>query len=600
MSVIPRLTELFRLRMYDELEIEIDQLIRMKGWDQVIQNLRLIWDSGDYISWNLSYEEYLFKRKLQGIDKDIPRGTIRDGLTRVLGLESISGIDVDLLDAFADLSESSLDSVKEESYSIGKEILKNQIERGDTFFLDIKGMLITPYFELIDKIVTARSNEMLQVGDSPTLKDVVSTYYGFIIAIEGVIDKEHVGISKEVLSCIENLTESFGGKIKINGLRVKNLPSLFPKCSVEKATLLANLLTIGIGGKQATKTAIRNLHKFSDSRCLELLIRKLKSPSAKQYRTDIIDLLAGIGHPSAFEVLRDISQLNHDIAKNATVALSYIRHPESLSYLMKLCNEIFQDNKKLNSGKKNRLQAALSSLGNTRDPKVLPILEKALYNSNVNFVIAALTSLTLYGQEGDQIIVEHLENITKIMREFTSFPRSQVDPILRRLLGVPSILKYDILTDTLSDIVNLEPDSAHQILKIFNKFKTLEIPSNIIEACITSLEKSYYFMFTLEELRIHPLLDHVLEYPRLGEIVKKRLESQADRHQLDYPSSEKLMSLISIPILRKDRRVLDGIVTRLAEKSRPSQLLFDLIINKYQEVLEDPQVRSAADKYRSK
>ena len=82
MDSIQEIAELIHLRKYPELCQTIDGLVKEQGWRKVVSYLRII-----------SKNE---KKEVQHVRK----GTLRDSLIGILGLDHVSGIDVDLLTTF--------------------------------------------------------------------------------------------------------------------------------------------------------------------------------------------------------------------------------------------------------------------------------------------------------------------------------------------------------------------------------------------------------------------------------------------------------------------------------------------------------------------
>ena len=590
--MISRISELIRLRQYSELELEIDSLIRTAGWDQVIRSLTEIWDSAKTPWIRTPYVSYhdLFMQsardKYQGNNRRLPKGKIRDGILWLLDLKAVPGIDIDLLHEFANLNGSSLASVREESHEIGKALLHSQIKRSDTFYLDVQTMASSPFHDLVDEVIRTRSDELLRLDEKTKLKDIVSTYYGFLIAIEGTIDTEQGSLSKETVSAIESLAKSFGSSIKIEGSRLEKTPSLFPHCSEEKAELLANVLFLGIGAKRTTTEAVRLLMETCDSRPLDLLIRKLNAPTKKQDKSQIIGLLAAIGHPAAFETLRDISQMEHALAAEALLAIGYIRHSESLPYLIEYINGLLEADKKWSSGRLNRAQAVLLSLSRTENERVLSILEKALFHTKEDISLAALAGLTTFGEEGDSIILGNMDRVVEMISKL-KYPHAAVDI----LLAVPSILEIPRFSESIADRIRTQPDFAYRILKAFNHYTSIEIPPSVLEAYIEVLGKQYNFVPLIIELNKHPLNKKFLQYPRLGQVVKVRMNEERVHDISIYD----FIVLVTIPELRTDRRTLDMIADSLELWSHDGTRLLELIWKNYPDVLEDPKVHRVVE-----
>ena len=575
-------------------------MVRTIGWDQVIQSFKKIWDSGDTRTintrtFNSSWNQEILQLSI-ALDEfrrsalSVPIGKTRDSIICLLELEPVTGLDVDLLHEFADLKGTSLASIRDDSHQIAKELLNKQIKRGDTFYLDVQSMLASPYYDVVESVIEKRSSEVLALGERHNIEEVVSTYYGFMIAIQGVIETEHAGLSKEVKSAIEKLAESFGKSLKIEGIRLEYDPSLFPNCSAEKAALLVDVLSIGIGSKSTTSKAVSRLMRTCDSRPVDLLIRKLNAPSAKQHRSQLITLLSRIGHHRAFEAMREISELKHEIATDAIAAIGNIRSPDSLPYLVELSNDVFQNGKKWSSGRINRGQTVLISLGRTQEPEAIPILENALFHDREEIVLAALTGLIVNDDRDNQTLFKHLDRIIEIIREHES-PASAIGI----LLAIPSILELEEITKSVVERIDSEPEKAITVLRAFNAYPDIEIPSDIIDASVDTLDKvdSSSRFLILKEFYNHPLYKQVLESPELG----KKMQSHLAESDVKYRNIYDLMVFITIPQLRKNKHVLNQIADQMKARSAPGEMLLELMFEKYPEIIKNSSVAKVIAEY---
>ena len=107
-----KLSHLIQFRRYDDLEVEIDDMVRMIGWDQAIHSFKVIWESGDTSTintrtFNSSWNQEILQLSI-ALDEfrrgnlRVPIGKTRDCIIRLLELEPVTGLDADLLNEFAD------------------------------------------------------------------------------------------------------------------------------------------------------------------------------------------------------------------------------------------------------------------------------------------------------------------------------------------------------------------------------------------------------------------------------------------------------------------------------------------------------------------
>ncbi|MFW9980203.1 MAG: HEAT repeat domain-containing protein [Candidatus Thorarchaeota archaeon] len=529
--------QIMQLRNYELLEAEVEKQLHLSSWDSLVQDFREIWDkSGDIKISPLEvqfgtlkdttpggpYYNFFTKNAYQrfdGIQNQVPRGKIRDAILRILMLDDVTGIDTNLLDSFSELNGNSLNSLRDGVREIATPILWDQIERGDTFFFEVEKMLSSPYHDLVNSIIDVRRKELLSLGENAKLKDIVSTYYGFKIALEGTIGTENVGVSKEVHSAIAQIIESLGGFVSIEANQGRFLRSNLFKCSQEKAELLEDVLSLGIGGRDATEAAVESLLVTCDSRPIDILVRKLESPSSKQVRYQLIDLLAAIGSPKALQALKTIAETKHEIATNAILAIGHVRDTKSVGYLLDIGKAVFRNDSEWSSGFSKRMQTTLLALGKTENLEVLPILEKALFHSWEEICLSALVGLTVFGKYGDEVIVGNMDRVSQIVVGFTS-----PTIVIGILLAIPDILENQQFTTSVAKRIGIDPRKTHYILREFNKYKVPEIPPVILESSIASLEHDPFYLETIQELKMHPTHKSILQDSRIEEIMKRRAE----------------------------------------------------------------------------
>ncbi|MFW9887773.1 MAG: hypothetical protein ACFFER_06300 [Candidatus Thorarchaeota archaeon] len=227
------------MRDYGKVESLVDAKIRKTSWTKTAKHLVRL----------RNYENVpgnsLFPMR---------KGTFRDAIIRVLGLESFSGIDTDLLSGFRDVSASNLAELRGEILEPSLDVLRNQIERRNTFFLDTDIMATSPYPVLVADLLGSRSAEISDLASKPNLWEVFSTYYGFVVITTGSVGNGFAGASKEAIECIESLSQQFGEQVKILAKLIKQSKDAFSNCSNYTKKLLWEFsewrLQVMISGQQ--------------------------------------------------------------------------------------------------------------------------------------------------------------------------------------------------------------------------------------------------------------------------------------------------------------------------------------------------------------
>lgn len=186
----------------------------------------------------------------------VRRGKIRDGLLRVLGLDGVTGIDVDLLKTFGRIRANGFQSLREKAVSVAFNHLKRQIQRGTTFYLDTERMLCTPLEKNIPSILEHRRKELLALGDRSTPSKIAGTYYGFL-SYTGTLTPAEV----KVVKGLENTP------IQTRG-RPSYRRTMFRNCSDDLADLLLNSLRGAIAVPQSLNRAAVALGIRGDLRAI--------------------------------------------------------------------------------------------------------------------------------------------------------------------------------------------------------------------------------------------------------------------------------------------------------------------------------------------
>ncbi|MFX1262322.1 MAG: HEAT repeat domain-containing protein [Promethearchaeota archaeon] len=314
-------------------------------------------------------------------------GTFRDAMVRLLGLESISGIDTDLIGGFCDISASNLAELRRKILGPSHDILRNQIERRNTFFLDTDIMATSPYAVLVADLLESRSAEISDLASKPNLWEVFSTYYGFVVITTGSVGNGFAGASKEAIEGVECLSQQFGDQVKIPARLIKKSKDAFSNCSDYTRKLLWGLLRVAASGYDRRSTAVRELGNIGDERALPLLHSRLES-NRGWVMPSLIEAVGKIGDPISLEFVKKLLDGRYT-RKHAIIALGGIRDPSILSHIKSA----------MDSGR-DLENPGIKALGESRHIDAVPILLKILRNKRGRKRVHAMYSLLSIGKEG--------------------------------------------------------------------------------------------------------------------------------------------------------------------------------------------------------
>ncbi len=283
------LIRLIELRKYSELLQHVSELIEEGQWSHFIADLS---------------ELQLEEAKICGWDMPLRYGVVRDAMIEILNLHHLNGIDGGLCDHFADLRSDSIYSLRDEAQALAIEILKNQIRKGNTFFLNVDELSTTECSVLIPDIVRIRQRQIESLSSEPTFGEICSTYYGFTILTSGGVKEDSSRASNESLAMIKEIAAKLGQIIEMNSKQIRWSPRLFGRLSDYTKKLLWNLLSLCIGGYHSQVKAANYLGNIGDSRALDLLHERLEGTENSSISRAIIQAIGKMGHPASYEILK--------------------------------------------------------------------------------------------------------------------------------------------------------------------------------------------------------------------------------------------------------------------------------------------------------
>jgi hypothetical protein len=196
-------------------------------------------------------------------------GYLRDSLFHALGLESIIGLDINPMKTFAGLKGMSLDSLRVPALGLASKELKKQMKRHNTFFLRIEDLEGGPFADLIPLIKEVRKDEVMALSDTPTLKEVITTFYG----VEAFCDHSSHQSDANPLSNGKRLfkrkAKSLGKKIVCKGKLLPLRHEVWTNTSGEVHYLLYLLMILSL--RRNAMSAANDLGQCCDSRTMRYL-----------------------------------------------------------------------------------------------------------------------------------------------------------------------------------------------------------------------------------------------------------------------------------------------------------------------------------------
>ncbi|MHA1137062.1 MAG: HEAT repeat domain-containing protein [Candidatus Thorarchaeota archaeon] len=317
----------FDLRKYQKACALVEASLEDHSWSEVVSLLKRI-------PFRLIERRYYRKREippwmlLRYSVTAVDVGKMRDGLLSILGLERVIGIDVDLLKTFGRFRVRNLKELRRKVARKARRVLREQISRDNTFFLDTRQM--RPLRALVPRIKRSRGEEFMALGEKPSISRAVRTYYGFAHLTGSLTDEDRAELGK----LCEKSPEFSGEKPSYKRHQFKN-------CSEELGELLVAYLKATNARPQTQVKGVRSLGVTADSRGLGALHAALRMASKYRGSVDLMNpvkyeiiwALGEIGHPSSVEHLRPfVGDFTFD--QMVMHSLAHIDHPKALEILI--------------------------------------------------------------------------------------------------------------------------------------------------------------------------------------------------------------------------------------------------------------------------
>jgi len=406
LEFIGNIVQCFHHRRYSQASNLISERLETGNWTELARLLRKL----PFRPLKSHYGRQLWRYRKQSVAvkgvAPLSPGKLRNGLLAILGLEGAIGMDIDLLKVFGmRFRVRNITELRRKAARKARRVLKEQINKGNTFFIDTGNM--RPLGALVPMIKRIRAKEFLAMGDKPHMNTAVRTYYGFA----------HLTGSLTVEDRNE-LSRLCGGSPDFTGERISSKNHQFKNCSQGLEDLLTAYIKATMARPQTQVKGIRELGIVGDSRGLGALHTVLMMESRYRGSVDLMSpvryesiwALGEIGHPSSVEHLKRFVG-NFTFDQRVMNALACIEHPDALEILIhRAFNEPSVRVKRGTKGRTSEMDLctrskAIHHMSRFRSERAVTSLVDLLEDSDVGDL--ALRALRNMGDLGTRAIGEN-------------------------------------------------------------------------------------------------------------------------------------------------------------------------------------------------
>ena len=452
------------LREYDKLENLAKMIISEKGWNKFLGILSKSQVRGAVIpGWNIP----------------VKKGCLRDALVRLLGLETIIGLDCNYITNFNQIESNDLTDVRNQAFPIAIDLLREQVETRNTFFLDTDTFSTTPYAVFVKDIISARTAEIEALPSKPSLRQVYETYYGFTVLTSGRTSSYRAGASEQGVKYIEDLAAQFGNQTKLNARIFQPSKKAFENCTPETKEILWDILRMFNGGYDTRSNAAKKLGQIGDSRATEFIVMNYQNSTNHYFKPALIKALGSIGDPKGLDCV--LKALNDSrLRKVAIISLGSIRHPETLKQLVRM--------KEANN--QSDLGSVITALGNTRSEGALDILSSIMNNRRGRIVQKAIEALCSFGKRGFEKVTRDPSRLVKALK-----PSKNLHKMMHFLKKVPDFLWTVDLQKTIARTIR-QTTNAYRIIDEIYTTPELSESNFIIDAILDHIRRMTRYRWT--------------------------------------------------------------------------------------------------------
>ena len=376
-------------RNYGELQSTLERQLGESSWREIIQDIQIALKT---------------LRERDHYTSNYGMGFIKDALLKILDLEFIRGLDFEPFGLFANLTGTTIDELRIEADAIALTSLGEQIAKRNTFFLDFDEMATTRYAIFVQQIIQARTDEIKELPSKPPLRQLYSTYYGFMLLVNGGVKTNLAGLQDETKNRIEEFSEQLGKKTEVSARIPKKSPKAFQNCTQTTGELLWQLVRLSNGGHQAKVNALKQIRLIGDSRALNF-IKLQKECSGWRYGSYHLDaaLWALGGFPSTETLVALLSS-----RRDRKRALFNLKD----TYISGMDGMIIEA---INRTTRYPSLELYKTLARTRTARAIDFLTERYQVGTKKQSHYAMESLLKLGSEARKIIIEDHETLSKVI-----------------------------------------------------------------------------------------------------------------------------------------------------------------------------------------
>ena len=607
MGEAERINLLIEQHEHKLLEEEADDFIRNSGWSKLLDIIE--------------YDEYDRGRYY---DPMIIPGKARDALLFLLGLEDVPGIDVDLKEGFRNLKGKTLKTIRKKARTLAITILREQIEKRNTFFLDTDRIDDSPFAILLPDILEARKQEIADLAPQCGIQTAVSTFYGFsVFSTGGRLTGADPSNVRSLAKAIQDIAKGFNIELEVTGKRLIIKSSFFKNCTKHTARILDCCISL-IGYARGTQRGVAEiLGRYKDSRALPFIHYKLSENPTGALRAKLLKALGSIGHPTSVDfirsevsqkpnesylLVRELANIGGPESRNLALELLDNEHSKIKSNAAKVISDWNPDiaideletllSQKRAAVRKNALLALFKSNADISGilQRNMSVISKVV--PGMDRTTKILSRLLQYESIADSeefvsIIVKCINQAAKryVRVSKTGYlhgrrkdPGSTPVDILRIISTKEGLARHPKIVDAISKTISEGKEAAQIIASIRGYPQLLEAP-RIQDIIIQHIEEApaEYILFSLEEFS---KVEAFRQSDRIKEAVLAREDTLVETIESSYskivsnyykPEDETLMAIFALtkfPYLLEREKIRSAIMTFLRTPKYKDQTLW--------------------------
>jgi len=376
-------------RNYLELQSTLERNLRESSWSEIIQDIEIALKA---------------LKEREHYTSHYGMGFIKDALLRILDLEFIRGLDFEPFGLFANLTGTTINELRIEADAIALKSLSEQIAKRNIFFLDFDEMSTTRYAIFVQQIIQARTDEIKELPSKPPLRQLYSTYYGFMLLVNGGVKTNLAGLQDETKYRIEEFSEQLGKKTEVSARIPKKSQKAFQNCTQTTGELLWQLVRLSNGGQEARLNALKQIRQLGDSRALDFIMLQKEHSRWRYGNQNLEAALWALGNiPSAETLVTQLSSRGDRRRVLFNLKDTYISGIDGI-FIETINNTMRYPSLEL-----------YKALARTRTVRAFDFLTERYQGGNRKQSHYAMESLLKCGSDGREIITEDHETLSKVI-----------------------------------------------------------------------------------------------------------------------------------------------------------------------------------------